>query len=64
MSNSLENAINELDIENRYNSVMQKIELMNTRERISVPEASGKTESRTKSSDVRPAPAKTTEIKR
>lgn len=47
MSN-LENAIDSLDIENRFDKVMNKIGLVNSRERISVPEASHTTKERTK----------------
>ncbi len=37
--NSMENAIGSMNIENRYDIVMQKIALSQRRERITVPEA-------------------------
>ena len=60
--NSLESAINSLDIENRFEMIMQKIELSNNRERISVPEAAQKSSAKTK--DIQKASSQSLELKK
>lgn len=60
--NSLENAIGSLGIENRFDAVMRKIGLAAGRERISVPEASGK--SAEKTSDIKKEPSRELNLKK
>ncbi len=60
--NSLENAINSLSIENRFETIMQKIGLTANKERISVPEAAHKSIAKTK--DVQKSQQKNLEIKK
>ena len=60
--NRLESAINSLNIENRFEMIMQKIELSNNRERISVPEAAQKSSTKTK--DIQKASSQSLELKK
>ena len=60
--NSLESTINSLNIENRFEMIMQKIELSNNRERISVPEAAQKSSAKTK--DIQKASSQSLELKK
>ncbi len=60
--NSLENAINSLDIDNRFEIVMGKILDMDDREKFSVPEASHK--SSIKSSEPKKERERTVNLKK
>ncbi len=61
MSN-FEDAINSLNIENRFDKVMNKLNLSSATERISVPEAAHSTSARTK--DIKKAAAPDLNLKK